>query len=144
MAPERAGPDPHDLASGAELVHPGGRVGARPPGEDIALPNLDREGEALQRDQDLPQPIHPRPARGMAVDVLPRGQEAGQGLLINRLDLLAQDSQRGPADAPQDLGITPLALAPAPGEIPSSGRSSPRRSSPARSSTARTAEQSTP
>ncbi len=44
----------------------------------------------------------------MAVHALPGGQEAGQLALLGRLDLLAQDGQRGAAQAAQHLGITPL------------------------------------
>ena len=53
----------------------------------------------------------PGPGRGVAIDVLPRGQKARQRALIDRLDLLAQRRQRRAAQAAQHLGVTPLALA---------------------------------
>ena len=52
----------------------------------------------------------PAPDGGMAVDPLPGGQEARQLPRLGGLDLLAQDGQRGAAQAAQHLGVTPLAL----------------------------------
>ena len=46
----------------------------------------------------------------MTIHSLPRGQEARQGALVGGLDLAAQDRQRGPSQAPQHLGVAPLAL----------------------------------
>ena len=70
----------------------------------------------------------PAPAGGMAVDALPGRQERGERALVGGLDLLAQRGERRAAQAAQDLGVAPLALASPP------GRSSPRTSSPSRSS----------
>ena len=53
----------------------------------------------------------PAPRRRVAVDALPGGQEARQRALVDGLDLLAQHRQRGAAQAPQHLGVAPLALA---------------------------------
>ena len=44
---ERAGADPHELAAGAELVEPGGAVGAEASRQDVPLPDLGRERDAL-------------------------------------------------------------------------------------------------
>ena len=71
----------------------------------------DRQGQALQRHERLAQAVDARPGGGVTIDVLPGGEKAGQRALIDRLDLLAQRSQRRPAQAAQDLGVTPLALA---------------------------------
>ena len=45
----------------------------------------------------------------MAVDALPARHEARQRALVGRLDLLAQRGQRGAPQAPQHLGVAPLA-----------------------------------
>src|SRR5437763_15788242 len=53
----------------------------------------------------------------MAVDVLPRGSEARERALVDRLDLLAQHRERSAAQPAEHLGVTPLALAPARSEL---------------------------
>src|SRR5437868_13061120 len=111
MAADRAGADPDDFARGAKLVHPGRRVRAHPTGEDVALPHLRRQRERLERDQGLAQAVDPRSRGGMAVDVLPRREEASECTVVDRFDLPAQRLQRRPAYAAQNLRITPLALA---------------------------------
>ncbi len=111
-ASERAGADPDQLAAGAEMVEPGLRVGARAPGEDVSLPALDGQCQALQRHEDLAQAVDSRAGRGVAVDPLPGGQEGGQPALLGGLDLLAQSRQRGAAQPAQDLDIAPVTPAP--------------------------------
>src|SRR5438046_181527 len=54
----------------------------------------------------------------MPVDALPRGGKARERPLVGRLDLAAQDGERGAAQAPQDLGVAPLALVPARAQFP--------------------------
>ena len=107
--PERARADPHDLAGRAQLVHPRGRVGADAARQHVALPHLGREREALQRHERLAQAVDAGAAGRMAVDALPAREEARERALVGRLDLLAQRGQRGAPQAPQHLGVAPLA-----------------------------------
>ena len=109
VASQGAGADPDDLAGRAQLIHPRGGVGARAPRQDVALPHLGGQGEPLQRDEHLAQAVDPGARRRVAVDPLPGRQEAGQLALLGGLDLLAQDGQRGAAQPPQHLGVTPFA-----------------------------------
>ena len=109
-APQRAGADPHELAARAQLVHPGRRVGADAARQHVALPRLDRQRQALERHERLAQAVDARAGGGMAVDALPGREEAGERALVGRLDLLAQGGERRAAQAPQHLGVAPLAL----------------------------------
>ena len=84
------------------------RVGARAPRQHVALPALDRQRQPLQRHQHLAQPVHAGAGGRMAVHPLPGGQERGQPSLLGRLDLLAQDRQRGAAQAAQHIHVTPV------------------------------------
>ena len=59
-AAERARADPDDLAARAELVEPGRRPAAEPARQHVALPRLGREGDALERDEHLAQPVDAR------------------------------------------------------------------------------------
>ena len=111
VAPQGTGADPHELAAGAQLVHPGRRVGATAAWQHVALPDVGGEREALEGHEHLAQAVDPGTGGRMAVDALPRGQEGGQRALVGGLDLLAQDGQRRAAQAPQHLGVAPLALA---------------------------------
>ena len=109
-APQRTRPDPHDLTGGAELIDPRRRVGADPARQHVALPGVGGQRKPLQRHQRLAQPVDPGAGCGVAIDVLPCRQEPGQRTVVDRLDLLAEHRQRRPAQPPQHLGITPLAL----------------------------------
>ena len=109
-APERARADPHDLARRAQLVQPRRRVGARAARQHVALPHLRGQGDALQRDEHLAQPVDARPGRRVAVDALPARREAGERPLVGRLDLRAQGGERGAPEPAQHLGVAPLAL----------------------------------
>ena len=111
VAPQRARADPDDLPGRAQLVEPGRRVGARAPRQDVALPHVGGQRQALERDEHLAQAIDARSSGRMAVDALPARQEGGQRALVDGLDLLAQDRERRAAQAAQDLGVAPLALA---------------------------------
>ena len=93
-AAERARADPDELAAGAELVEPGGRPAAEPARQDVALPGLGGERDALERHEHLAQAVEPGAAGRRGVDALPRGQEAGELLLLDGLDLLAQRGER--------------------------------------------------
>src|SRR5262249_51160761 len=99
-ATKRAGADPDDLARRAELVEPGGGVGAAPAWQHVALPRVWRQRHALERDQDLAEAIDAGAAGRRAVDALPLGLEAGERALLDRLDLAPQCRQRGAAQAP--------------------------------------------
>ena len=104
--PVEAGADPDDLAGGAELVELLGPVVRYASREDIRLPKRDWKRESLQRNQRFPERSatpHPVPAR----------QEASERRLLRGLDLLPQRSERGTAQPPQDVGVTPFALGPA-------------------------------
>ena len=97
----RAHPD--HLPRGAELVERCGLVAGHAPRQDLRLPEADREGEALERDERLAQ-------RGPSVDPVPGRQEAAERGLLGRLDLTAQDGERCAPDAAKDVRIAPLAL----------------------------------
>ena len=96
-----------------ELVEPGRAVGAEAARQDVALPDLGRERDALERHQRLAQAVGAGARRAVRVDVLPLRQKAGQLDLIDRLGLLAQVGQARPAKPAQDLGVAPLASVPA-------------------------------
>ncbi len=108
-----AGADPDHLAAGAELVEPGGRVGAEPARQHVPLPDLGGQGDALQRHQRLAQAVRAGAGGAVGVDVLPAGQEAGELGAVGGLDLAAQAGEAGAADAAQGVGVAPLALGPA-------------------------------
>ncbi len=110
---QRTGADPHDLARSAQLIDPRRRIRADASREDVALPHLGRHGQPLERHQHLAQAVDPGAGRRMAVDALPGGEEARQRAVVDRLYLLAQNGQRGPAQAPQHLGVAPFARRPA-------------------------------
>ena len=110
-ARQRPGADPDDLAAGGQLVEPGRAVGAEPAREHVALPDLGRQRDALQRDQRLAQAVGAGAGRAVGVDVLPGGQEAGELGRVDRLDLLAQRGDAGAAHPAQHVGVAPLALA---------------------------------
>ena len=116
-AAQRPRPDPHELAGGAQHVHPRRRVGADAAREHVALPHLGGQREPLQPDQRLAQPVGPGAGGRVAVDALPVRQEARERALVGRLDLLAQRGERGAPQPPQHLGVAPLALRPAGAEL---------------------------
>ena len=103
-------PHPRQLTVRAELVEPRRRIGAEAAGQDVALPQLGRQGHTLQRDQHLTQPVRAGARRGVTVHALPGGREARQGRLADRLDLLAQRRQRRAPQATEHVRVAPLAL----------------------------------
>ena len=137
-ASERARTDPHELPARAQAVQPRLRVGAGAPRQHVALPDLDREREPLQRHEHLAQAVDPGARGGVTVDPLPRGQEGRQAARLGGLDLLAQRRQRGAPQTAQNLDIAPLAPARRRGEARRG------RAGPARSSSRSTALASTP
>ena len=96
-----------------ELVEPRLAVGAEPARQDVALPDLGRQRDALERDERLAQAVGAGAAGPVGVDVLPAGEEAGQLALVGGLDLAPQVGEAGAAQAAQHLGVAPLALGPA-------------------------------
>ena len=113
MAAERPGPDPHQLAGGAESVHPGLRVRAHPAGKHVAFPDVGCEREPLEGHEHLAQPVDTGAARWRGVHALPGRQQPGERPLLRRLDLAPVRGQRGPPQPAQHLRIAPLALGPA-------------------------------
>ena len=101
--PIEAGADPDDLPGRTELVEQLGPVGGHAAGQDVALPQRDRQGQSLERYERLAQ-------RRPPVDPVPARQEAAEGRLLGGLDLLAQRGQRCTAKAAQDVGVAPFAL----------------------------------
>ena len=110
-AGDRSRPDPDDLAGRTELVEPARRVGADAPRQHGPLPQLHRQREALERNEDLAQALDPGSRRCVTVDALPGRQEDGQRAALGRLYLAAQHGERRAAQATQDLRIAPFALA---------------------------------
>ena len=108
--PERAGPDPDELAARAQLVHPRRRIRARAARQHVALPRLGGHRQSLERDQHLAQAVNAGAGRRMAVDPLPRRAGSARGPLLDRFDLFAKDRKRSAAQPAQHLGVAPLAL----------------------------------
>ena len=77
-AAQRPRADPHDLTAGGELVQPALAVRAQPAGQHVALPDLRRERNSLQRDERLAQAVGARAGGAVRVDVLPVGKEPGE------------------------------------------------------------------
>ena len=98
-----AGADPDELPGRAELVELRRRIVGNPPRQHLGLPERDRQGQPLKRDERLAQARAP-------VDSVPAREEAGEGDLLDGLDLLAKGSERGSTDPPEDVGVAPLAL----------------------------------
>ena len=71
VAPQRARADPDDLPGRAQLVQPRRRVGARPARQDVALPDVGGQREALERDEHLAQAVDARTGGRMTVHALP-------------------------------------------------------------------------
>ena len=103
------GAEPHDLAARAELVEQLGAV-LHAQGQHLALPDLGRERQALEREEHLAQALDAAPA---AVRPMPcqAEREARQRGLLDGLDLASQAGDRGAADAAQHLDVAPFAAA---------------------------------
>ena len=104
---ERAGADPHHLAGGAQRVEVGRPVAAQAGRQDVGLEHRRRDRRALEDAEHLDQAVE---ARARPLDALPRGQEPGQGLGLDRLDLAAQRGQRAAPQLAQHVVVAPLAL----------------------------------
>ena len=101
------GADPHDLAGRAERVELLRPVAGDAPGQQVALPEAERQRQRLQRHERLAQ-------RRAPADALPRGKEARERRRLDRLDLSAKRREGRSPQPAEDVGIAPLALA-APG-----------------------------
>jgi hypothetical protein len=98
---------PGDLAGEAQLVEPGRVVVGDAPREDLALPGLGGQLEALELLDD-PQQALGSVQLGAGLDVLPAQQEADQLRGRDRPDVLAQAAEREAMDAVQDAALAPL------------------------------------
>ena len=105
--PDRPGADPHHLAGRAQLV-------------ELALAVVRRPGRRARRSRASTRRAARRPAAPSASttrvdaaarrrDAVPRREEAGQRLLLDRLDLAAQRGQRAAAQLAQHVDVAPLA-----------------------------------
>ena len=94
---------PHDLAARAERVELLGPVSRDAARQKLGLPQGHGKRQSLQGYQSFAK-------RSPAIDAVPRGQEARQRRLLDRLDLLAERGKRGAAQPAQDVGVAPLAL----------------------------------
>src|SRR5205823_6206760 len=103
--------DPDDLARGAELVQLCRLIAGYAARQDLGLPERDRKGKALQRNERLSK-------RGAPVDAVPAGEESREGRLLDRLDLLAQSGERRAPKPAQHVRVAPLALASARTKLP--------------------------
>src|SRR5262245_61934420 len=106
----RAGADPHHLAARRERVQVLGPIARDAPRQDLGLPERDRQRERLERHERLPQ-------RRAAVDAVPAGEEAGERLLLDGLDLLPQRGERSTAQPAQHVRVAPFPLIPARPEL---------------------------
>ena len=100
-----SGADPDHLTRRTEGVELLRAVAVHAAGQHLSLPQWHRKRQRLEGHQRLAQ-------RGAAADAVPRGQEAGERLLLDRLNLLAERRERRAPETAQNIGITPLALAP--------------------------------
>ena len=105
VAAERAAPDPDDLAGRAELVEQARRVAGHAGRQHVALEDRCGKRHALEL---ATASIEPPEAAGRRADPVPRRQEAGERLRLDRLDLAAEARQRAAAQLAQDVGIGEL------------------------------------
>ena len=103
---DRPGADPHDVAGRAQLVELRRAVVGDPRREHVGLERRGDERRAGQQAERLDDGVDAAPLRRHAV---PRRQEPGQRLRLDRLDLAAQRGQRAPAQLAQHLDVAPLA-----------------------------------
>ena len=105
--PERAGPHPDDVARRAQGVEVDRPVALDTEREHVGVERAGRDRCALQQTDGVDHPVQPAATRP---DALPGRQEAGEGGLVDRLDLLAEGGQRTPPQLAEDLDVAPLAL----------------------------------
>ena len=91
--------NPDELAGGAELVEPRRLVAGHAPRQDVALPECDRQGKRLERDERLAEVSR----RSIPCQL---GRKRPKCSLLRRLDLLAKRGQRGRAAAAGRPGRT--------------------------------------
>jgi hypothetical protein len=100
VATEAATSDPGHLSQRTQLVEQPRLVAGDACRQDVALEDRRRQGDAGELVDDLGQPLQRggAPERRRYVsggrDAMPRGKEAGQGGLLDRLDLTAQPCER--------------------------------------------------
>src|SRR5207245_6142229 len=105
-----AGADPDDLARGTELVELRGLIVRHAARQHLRLPERDGKRKSLQRHERFAQ-------RRAAVDPVPGGKEASERFLFCRLHFAPERSERRAAEAAQDIGVAPFALAPSRTEL---------------------------
>ena len=103
---DRAGADPHHLARRAQLVEQRRAVVGDTSGEHVALERRRDDRRAGEHAEGLDERLGAAPGGAHA---LPRRQERGQRLLLDRLDLAAQRGQRPSAQLTQHVDVAPLA-----------------------------------
>ena len=104
----RVGAQPDDLAARAELIEQL-RAVVHAQRQHLALPDLGRERQPLEREEHLAQALDA--AAALAPGAVPGQREARERRLLDRLDLAPQARDRGAPDAPQHLDVAPLAAA---------------------------------
>ena len=93
---ESARTDPHDLARGAERVEVRRAVLGQPGRQDVGLEHRSRKRRSLKHAEHLDQAVDPPAGSRHA---LPRRQEAGERLTVDRLHLTAQGRRASDAGA---------------------------------------------
>ena len=101
------GPYPHDLACREQRVEIGRGVIGDPSRKDRRFEHRRRQRRPLKRGENLGETVDPPMARP---DVLPVRHEAGEHILLNRLDLGPQRGQRSPTQHSEHVRVTPLAF----------------------------------
>ena len=104
---QRLDAGPGDLPGSDERIEIAGLVVGDARGQDSGLDKRGGDRRALQLLDDVQKRVHSPAGRKQA---LPVGEEAGQGLLLDRLDFFAQPGKRFAADDAQNFGIDPLAM----------------------------------
>src|SRR6185295_7810560 len=79
--------------------------------QDVALPDLRRQRDPLQRQQRVAEAVGAGTGGAVGIDVLPARQEAGEAVAGGGLDFPPQVGEARAPDPAQDLGVAPLALA---------------------------------
>ena len=106
VAGKRSGPRPDHLARRGELVEHDRRVVPHPGGEHEGLPSGCRQRDARKLVDHLRDTID---AAELFRHMLPGREEPSERGRVDRFDLMAQRRERPGPQAPQHLGVTPLA-----------------------------------
>ncbi len=108
---ERLDAGPGHFTGGDERVETGGLVPCDARGQNRRFEQGSRERGSLEAFDGIEQHIEVGVAAAAGdQQSLPVGEEAGQRVLLHRLDFAAQAGQRLAADLAQNLGVAPLAM----------------------------------